>query len=239
MQLNAAKCKSITFTRCHTSIRYDYSINSSIVERVDSIRDLGVTLDSKLKFNEHISTVTAKGFAVLGFIRRNSQSFQDPYTLKALFCSLVRSIMEYASCVWSPYHATQIIRVEKVQRSFVRYALRLLPWNDPLNLPDYVSRCRLINLETLQSRRTKTRRLFVFDLLKNNIDCSELLSKVRFYAPSRPLRDRQLLPIPPCRTNYGQNNPLVKCFRVFNEISIYFDFNLSKCMFKHRIKELA
>lgn len=239
MQLNIAKCKSITFSRCQSSVSYDYSINSNVVERVNSIRDLGVIFDSKLKFNEHISTVTAKGFAVLGFIRRNSQAFKDPYTLKALYCSLVRSIMEYAACVWSPYHATQIARIEKVQRSFIRYALRLLPWNNPSNLPEYASRCRLIDLETLQSRRTKSQRLFVFDLLTSNIDCSELVNEVRFYAPSRQLRGRQLLAIRQHRTTYGQNSALFKCFRVFNEVNNCFDFNVSKCMFSRRIKNLA
>ncbi|XP_055643865.1 uncharacterized protein LOC129780031 [Toxorhynchites rutilus septentrionalis] len=213
MQLNITKCKSTTFTRCQTSISFNYKIASNNVERVNCIRDLGVILDSKLKFDEHISTTATKGFAVLGFIRRNSLTFQDPYTLKTLYCSLVRSIVEYASCVWSPYHATQMLRIEKVQKSFIRYALRGLPWNDPSNLPDYASRCRLIDIETLQSRRTKTQRLFVFDMLTGNMDCSELIQNARIYAPSRRLRGRQLLAIPPCRTTYGQNSPLLKCFR--------------------------
>lgn len=238
MELNIDKCKTITFTRRQTYVTHDYAIGNNIIERVFSIRDLGVIIDSKLKFTEHISTVTAKGFAVLGFIRRNSQSFRDVYTLKALYCSLVRSVMEYAVCVWSPYHATHMLRIEKVQRCFIHYCLRQLPWNDPTNLPDYVSRCRLIDLETLTSRRTKIQRLFVYDLLSNNIDCSELTNELRFYAPTRQLRERQLLVIRPHRTTYGQNCPMSSCLRAFNDVGCYFDFNVSKCTFKHRIKYL-
>lgn len=238
MKLNAGKCKAITFTRSHSHVSYDYMIGTSNIERVDSIRDLGVIIDRKLSFAEHISMVTAKGFAVLGFIRRNSQSFSDVYTLKVLYCSLVRSIMEYAVCVWCPYHTTQIVRLEKVQRRFIRYALRRLPWNDPINLPDYESRCRLIDIETLEERRIKIRRLFVFDLLSHDIDYSELLNEVRFYAPIRQLRERQLLAIRPFTTTYGGKCPLSSCFRAFNDVSSHFDFNVSKCIFKRRIKYL-
>lgn len=236
MELNICKCKVITFTRRQSYLSYDYAIGTNIIERVNSIRDLGVIIDSKLKFTEHIGSVSAKGFAVLGFIRRNSRAFRDVYTLKALYCSLVRSILEYAVCVWSPYHTTHKLTIEKVQRCFIRYALRLLPWNDPFHLPDYVSRCRLIDLETLEARRTKIQRLFVFDLLSNNIDCSELVNELRFYAPTRQLRERQLLASRPHRTTYGQNCPLSSSFRAFNDVGSHFDFNVSKCVFKRRIK---
>ncbi|XP_055614751.1 uncharacterized protein LOC129761075 [Toxorhynchites rutilus septentrionalis] len=135
------KCKVITFTRGMSPINHVYSINTTPLERVQSIRDLGVVSDSKLTFNEHIATITAKAFSVLGFIRRNASQFTDIYALKALFCTLVRSTLEYASPIWSPYHVAQVISIERVQRHFVRFALlRNLPWNDPANLPDYAAR---------------------------------------------------------------------------------------------------
>lgn len=69
------------------------------------------------------------------------------YAIKTLYCSLVRSILEYAAPVWTPFYATQILAIERVQRKFIRFALRQLPWNDPVNLPSYPDRCRLINLK--------------------------------------------------------------------------------------------
>lgn len=213
-------------------------VGSERIECVDSIRDLGVTVDSKLRFNEHVSLTTAKAFAALGFVRRTTNYFKDVYALKSLYCSLVRSILEYAVCVWSPHHTTQIVRLERVQRSFIRYALRQLPWSDPVNLPEYPARCRLIDIETLASRRNNLQRLFVFDLLKGNLDCSSLLDNVPFYAPNRHLRERDLLLIRRHRTSYGFNNPLSKCLRLFNSVSALFDFNVSKYVFKNRIKDL-
>jgi Reverse transcriptase (RNA-dependent DNA polymerase) len=77
LPLNVSKCKSITFTRSFNPTRFLYAIGSSTLERVDSITDLGVVLDSKMTFKKHIDVTIAKGFAMLGFIKRLSKEFQD------------------------------------------------------------------------------------------------------------------------------------------------------------------
>jgi hypothetical protein len=51
---------------------------------VSSINDLGVIMDEKMSFLEHVDVKVAKAFAMLGFIRRLSLKFGDPYTLKSL-----------------------------------------------------------------------------------------------------------------------------------------------------------
>jgi hypothetical protein len=51
--------------------------------------DLGVILNTKLSFREHIDSVVNKGSAMLGFIKRLSRKFRDPYTLKVLFVTYV------------------------------------------------------------------------------------------------------------------------------------------------------
>lgn len=239
MRINGTKSKLITFTRCQSRVEYTYTVGDTLLERVDSIRDLGVTIDSKLRFHEHISTVTAKAFSVLGFIRRHSSSFKDVYTLKALYCSLVRSILEYAAPVWAPYQATHTIRVERVQKKFIRFALRQLPWNDPTNLPAYSERCKLINIPTLAARRTFFQRIFVFDLLEGYIKCPELLEKIQLNVPQRTLRNPSALSIPLHRTNYGHNNPLTACLRGFNDVYAAYDFGISKGVFKANIRDVT
>jgi hypothetical protein len=76
------------------------------------------------------------------------------YTLRTLYVSLVRPKLEYASWVLRPVYDVHIIRIELMQRKFVRYALRGLGWTDMYDLPPYVDRCALICLETLTRRRT-------------------------------------------------------------------------------------
>lgn len=239
MKMNVSKCKVISFTRRLNAINHPYSIGSNMLERVDTIRDLGVTIDSKLRFHEHIATVAAKAFAVLGFIRRHTAYFTDVYTLKTLFCTLVRSILEYAVPIWAPYHVVHVIRLERVQKQFIRFALRQLPWNDPMNLPDYPSRCMLISLDTLSTRRLKLQQMFVFDLLEGNIDCPELLQQINFNVPPRALRSFPAINVPFHRTSYGHNSPYSSCLRAYNNVSSVHEFGVSKATFKTRIRDLV
>lgn len=215
---------------------HNYCVNSVQLERVESIVDLGVTIDNKLRFNEHVATMTAKAFSVLGFVRRNAAQLTDIYALKSLYCALVRSILEYASPVWSPYYASEVIRIERVQKQFIRFALRNLPWNDPLHLTHYQARCRLVNLELLSERRKKLQQLTIFDILCQNIDCAELLQQSSFNVPQRPLRNHAFIIILGHTTNYGFNSPLSSCIRAFNTVSENFDFNLTKQSFKARLR---
>jgi len=51
--------------------------------------DLGVILDHKHRFKDHISTKPNKARSLLAFIKRWSKEFDDPYTIKVLYVSLV------------------------------------------------------------------------------------------------------------------------------------------------------
>ena len=208
MEANIKKCNSITFTRKKNPIVFDYRMAGAPLTKISTVKDLGVYIDSKLTFAEHVTVTSTKAYAVLGFIRRNTRSFRNVYCLKALYCTLVRSLLEYCVQVWAPYFTTHSDRIERIQKSFVRFALRHLPWNNPTLLPPYAERCRLINLPTLSARRTMLQRLFVFDLLNNNIDCSNLLGRLRFNAPRRRYRHHEFFRSSFNRTVYGQNNPL-------------------------------
>lgn len=206
------------------------------LERVSLIKDLGVTIDSKACFNEHVAVTTSKAFATLGFLRRNASDFVDLFALKTIYCSLVRSQLEYAVQVWAPYYAVQADRIERIQKVFARYALRRVPWVRPQGLSSYEDNCQRLKLSTLSSRRVMLQRIYVFDLLSGNIDCPTLREKVVLNVPARNLRNpAPFLIVPGHRTNYGYHSPLSACCRKFNDVADVFAAGMSKCMFKCRI----
>ncbi|KAL9705167.1 hypothetical protein quinque_008685 [Culex quinquefasciatus] len=94
MKVNLSKCKSISFTRSPAPIRYDYTFARHEMDRVCSIRDLGLLIDRKLSFSEHVSSTTAKAFALLGFLRRNTAEFENINALKTLYITMIRSILD-------------------------------------------------------------------------------------------------------------------------------------------------
>lgn len=236
LSISVSKCCIISFRRMKSPVLYNYAINGTILNRVDNVKDLGVLLDHQLTFKMHYSETVDKANRQLGFIFKIASEFDDPLCLKSLYCSLVRSILEFASVIWSPYDAVWIARIESIQRRFVRCALRSLPWSDPLRLPPYEHRCALLGIETLEERRKMNQAVFGAKVLRSEIDSPALLRQLNIYAPQRVLRSRQLLYQPPRRTMYGSNNPIDTISRRFQDNYNLFDFNISTNTFKNRLR---
>ena len=152
------------------------------------------------------------------------------------YCSLVRATLEYCSVVWNPNYINGSHRIENVQRRFIRFALRRSPWRDPLRLPSYESRCRLIDLDTLQLRRDTARAMVIADLLMVQIDCAALLGLVNIQARSRTLRGNSLLRIPFGRRNHTANAAMTGLQRIFNRVAAVFDFRVSRDVIKSRFR---
>lgn len=238
LTVNPEKCSIISFSRKLQPILFCYQLKGKVLQRVEDVKDLGVILDAQLTFKHHLSYVIEKASRTLGFIFRIAKDFTDPYCLKSLYCSLVRATLEYCSAVWHPYYRNGVERIESVQRRFIRYALRRLPWRDPFRLPSYQSRCQLIQLESLQTRRDVNRAMVVADLLSGRIDCPALLESINASAHSRTLRNNAMLRLPLRRTNYGQNSAMVGLQRVFNRVAEGFDFHLSRQVIRRNYVEI-
>jgi hypothetical protein len=78
-----------------------------VLERVSCISDLGVIMDQRNCFTEHIDVMVK----MLEFKKRVFGEFKDPYTSKALNMSLVRPIFEYSSWVWASFYDLHVTRV--------------------------------------------------------------------------------------------------------------------------------
>ena len=214
--LHLNKCYLVTYSRKLSPIVHEYFANNKKIDRCSFFKDLGVTFDNKITFSLHIDNIIAKSMSMLGFVKRMCRDFEDPYTLKALFCSFVRSHLEYASVVWCPNYGIHIKRIESVQRNFVRFALRKLPWVDNNALPSYENRCELIKLDTLQNRRIVLNFIFIRDLLVNKIDSPYLLSLINFNTGFVNTRNRLLFRLNRHRTNYGNNEPMTNMLKTVN-----------------------
>ena len=78
-----------------------YTLEGMVLENMDSIKYLGVTITHDLRCNTHISNMFTKANRTLGFLRRNL--YQCPQDVKeAAYRGLVHPILECGSCVWDP-----------------------------------------------------------------------------------------------------------------------------------------
>ena len=82
-------------------IHASYTLEGTNLENVESIKYLGVTITSDLRWNTHVSNVCTKANRTLGFLRRNLYSW--PQEVKeAAYKGLVRQVLDYGSSVWDP-----------------------------------------------------------------------------------------------------------------------------------------
>ena len=130
-----------------TSNDMQFYIGDNAVHMVGEVKDLGVTLDNRLRFATHINQIVARAFVRTNLLFKCFTS-RDTATLVRAFIVYVRPLLEYASCVWSPYHITAIKQIESVQRKFTKK----LPGLKDLSYSDRLVRS---GIERLELRRIK------------------------------------------------------------------------------------
>lgn len=129
-------------------------------------------------------------------------------------------------------NGTVLTSVNIIKR-FTRFALRHLGWADPIRLPPYVDRLKLLNLKTLELRRKVSDIVFLHQTLSGAIDCSALLEKTRLNINTRCLRSVPMFRTSSHRTDYGLNEPYSRMFASANSIAHKFDFHLGKDALKN------
>jgi hypothetical protein len=115
-------------------------------------------------------------------------------------------------------------------------ALRMPNWNRNLPFPPYSQRCRLLDLDTLEDRRRISCAPLISDVLCGKLDCPKILCNVKLVVPFYNTRNRMLLAEVSHRTNYGQNEPLNRMIRTFNEFSEDFEFGASRYAMRENIR---
>ena len=82
-------------------VHASYTLEGTDLENVESIKYLGVTITSDLRWNTHVSNVCTEANRTLGFLRRNLYSC--PQEVKeAAYKGLVCPVLDYGSSVWDP-----------------------------------------------------------------------------------------------------------------------------------------
>ena len=75
MRFQPVKCNMMQLTnKRSTKIQANYTLEGTVLENVESIKNLGVTITNDLKWNTHISNICTKANRTLGFLRRNLYS---------------------------------------------------------------------------------------------------------------------------------------------------------------------
>ena len=178
MRFNTKKCYILSIKNKSS---HPYTLNQSILERVQSIPYLGVILSDDLKWKNHIDKITNKASQVIGFLKRNLS--HSPISCKRnAYLALVRSTVEYGAMIWDPYLQEDINKLERVQRQGVRFITG--------NYTSRTTGCvtQMLNeqkLVSLKDRRKNTKLVFMCKIVRGLIPA---IPSEEFFTPQRPKR---------------------------------------------------
>ena len=169
MEFNLDKCCVFSLGgKTNKNYDHDYIMSQnntiSVMKTVSQVKDLGVIIDQKLSFEEHINGKVTQAFKMLGILRR-AFKFLTIESFPPLYKSLVRSHLEYAHAIWHP----RLVGLEKKLEAVQRRATKLV---SSIRLLEYPDRLRVLNLPTLKYRRIRGDMIELFKLYKGyyNID---------------------------------------------------------------------
>ena len=147
--LNAI-CSSLFFYKTEFSICQSHCV-----------RDLGVLVDGKLTWDNHIFKLCKIGKQLSWWILSVFYT-RDSSVMLTVFNSIVRSKLEYCSQIWDPYLIRHIDALEQVQRVFTKRIKFLYDLN-------YWERIKKLKIMSLQRRREKLTILLMWKIKHNMV----------------------------------------------------------------------
>ena len=218
LQVNGSKCQKITFSRASVTMKFEYKINDVNIEESESVRDLGVVLDCKWSFLEHINTVIAKFLKTIRFIKKTTAYFSDPEVIIYLFKYLVLPGLNYGSVIWSPYLKKDIDKLNMVITNFLRYIS--YKKGKPMAVEDHNYKnisieCKLFKIETVHKINDI---FFIIDNMRNKINTPNFAEYFKRREENYYLRWHQPFKEDILKKDYIINAPIHRLVRSWNDL---------------------
>lgn len=155
MRFAEKKCSVMQYGNSKNTI--NFYLNGVLLNKVDTMRDLGILMRPNLLFDKHIENLVLKAESRVNNILRCFKCTDISFLLKA-FTTFVLPLLESDSEVWNPISPGLINALEKVQRNYTRRLFMRA------RLPEtsYKDRLEFLGLESLERRRSLRDICFLF-----------------------------------------------------------------------------
>ena len=137
---------------------------NEIIEKFESLIDLGVILSDDATFDKHVENVVKKVRQKTGWVLRTFYSRRQDI-MKTLFKSLVLPHVDYCSQLWMPSKTSQIEIIEKLQKDFFSRIPAIREFN-------YWDQLKCMKMLSLQRRHERYRIIYTWKVLEGLVpDC--------------------------------------------------------------------
>ena len=134
---------------------HEYFLNSLVIERVPSVKHLGLFVTPNLSWTEHVNFKSGKALRCFFSLKRNIPSYTPMITKVQLYISCVRSTLLFNSCIWQ-LNIVSLRKLENVKRKAINWicglkeykisiaSIKLLPICYQLIYSDLVLFCNIL-----------------------------------------------------------------------------------------------
>ena len=116
-------------------------LNGAAIVRVSSFKLLGVTLSNDLSWNDHCDEMLKKACKRLYALRSLKAAGLNQKDLVLVYCSLVRSVVEYASPVWAALPIYLQDMLEAVQKKALYIIFGKMEYKEAMETAGLQSLC--------------------------------------------------------------------------------------------------
>lgn len=100
-----------------------YYLNNNELEYTKSEKDLGVIVNDRLNWDEHLLALLLKVSSRLGLMKRTLHFVKDKKRKRVLYLVLVRSLFEHCCEIWRPTTTIMLSKAESLQKRAVKWIL--------------------------------------------------------------------------------------------------------------------
>jgi hypothetical protein len=187
----------------------DINLNNTKIERVSSFQYLGLIIDEKLTFDEHIKSITSRALSTIFAIKR-IRPFITLNTARQLYFQHIHSILSYLNSSWNTANNTCIGRLAIIQKR----ALRVIFQKDPLSPSIELFSPQILPLKYLNLYQT----LLLTYKLNNNLQRSNIEVLTRGQITGRNTRQSNLFDISRTYSASGSKDFFRRGFSEFNKL---------------------
>lgn len=233
MKINIPKTKYIFFTgRAHNdpfiSNGLNISLNNIRIERVEYYNYLGLLIDEKLSFKQHVESIRSRIISTSFAIKR-IRPFITLHTAKQIYFCRIQSLLIYLNSCWNTTTKTDIENLAICQRKVLRFIFQK-PYDSPSkNL--FTNKILPLSHLNIYQNCILTFKLYR-KLLRSNIEVN-----IRREITNRETKQSDNFYIPVSRSWAGRNDFFKRGFDEFNKLPAELKKVRTIGKFKEMLKE--
>ena len=166
-----SKCQAMIVSRKRNAFDLKLYFDGTEIAITNELKILGVTFDSKLTWNKHLSNVSGRAGQKLGALRRVSSNLSTKGRAN-VYKSQVRSVMEVSSLAWLGAAPTHLNKLDAIQSR----AIKIIGITEEAAANDF-------NIQSLEHRRKVASSTLMYKM--HTPSCPDKLKELRPPAQTR------------------------------------------------------